>query len=291
QPATEPLPLSATKVVVRFPDPRANLNDAVRVENEVAAMVLAHDALKPLGRSIVPAVYGWSSAAAGGTGWVLMECMPGTRLDLAGFKKLGRDAKKAVLGEIARVLRLLQQYKLPASVEGYGGLGFAEDGTIAVGPTAIYGATKRCETYHELYTECVSSPLFVIVNSSSKAAGWKDSDLRTRIDEFVERGFKPLLERSADLKPRQTLVHGDFGELPANQQHGNSPIRLCAMFLIVGELKLPQQIYIISLLTPPQIRSRRCWTGTSAVGEARVIHDSSPPSRDVIGAQAHRISE
>jgi hypothetical protein len=170
QPATEPLPLSATKVVVRFPDPRANLNDAVRVENEVAAMVLAHDALKPLGRSIVPAVYGWSSAAAGGTGWVLMECMPGTRLDLAGFKKLGRDAKKAVLGEIARVLRLLQQYKLPASVEGYGGLGFAEDGTIAVGPTAIYGATKRCETYHELYTECVSSPLFVIVNSSSKAA-------------------------------------------------------------------------------------------------------------------------
>lgn len=42
--------------------------------------------------------------------------------------------------------------------------------------------------------------------------GWKGTDLRKRIDEFVAKGFTPQLERAVEAKPRQTLVHGDFGK-------------------------------------------------------------------------------
>jgi len=42
--------------------------------------------------------------------------------------------------------------------------------------------------------------------------GWKDTDLRTRIDDFVARGFQPILAQSSTPHPRQTLVHGDFGK-------------------------------------------------------------------------------
>lgn len=42
--------------------------------------------------------------------------------------------------------------------------------------------------------------------------GWNDSNLRERIDNFVAKGFKPLLELVSELKPRQALVHGDFGK-------------------------------------------------------------------------------
>lgn len=82
-----------------------------------------------------------------------MEFISGTPLSVAEFKKLDSDAKKTVLDQVAEIPKLLQQYQLPASVKGYGGLGFAEDGSIDVGPTPIYGATKHCETYHELYIQ------------------------------------------------------------------------------------------------------------------------------------------
>lgn len=158
RPGTEALPLGAAKAVMRFTNPKANLNDAVRVQCEVAAMTLARDALQGLDTPLVPRVYGWSSASADKEGWTLMEFMPGTPLDFTVFRKLSSDAKKDILDQIARAFKYIQQCEFPASVKGYGGLSFAEDGSITLGPTPIHGATRRCETYHELYTEYANHP-------------------------------------------------------------------------------------------------------------------------------------
>lgn len=154
QPGTDTLPITITKAVIRFTNPDSNLNNTVRVESEVASIKLTRDAIAPLGKSIVPQVYRWNSAA-NGNGWVLMEHMSGIPLQVAVFQKLDDDAKKKILSQIGQILKLIQEYKLPPSVVGYGGLSFAEDGNVVVGPTPIHGATKRCETYHELYTEYV----------------------------------------------------------------------------------------------------------------------------------------
>ena len=82
-----------------------------------------------------------------------MEFMPGAPIKMTAFQSLGDKTKKDMLEQVARVFKLLQQYQLPASVKGYGGLGFADDGSIAVGPTPVHGAVERCETYHELYRQ------------------------------------------------------------------------------------------------------------------------------------------
>jgi hypothetical protein len=150
-PGAERIPLGAgaLKLIMRFTDPEANLNDAVLVQSEVASMALARDALGP-SRALVPRVYSWEAATADGAGWILMEFLPGAPL-VGEFEKMDAGAKRAVLKQIALIFKCIQQYEVPDSVQGYGGLGFAENGSIVVGPTPIYGATGACDTYHQLY--------------------------------------------------------------------------------------------------------------------------------------------
>lgn len=211
QPGTQPLPANTKEVVMRFTNPKAMLNNAVRVESEVAAMTLARDALKSLDPSVVPLVYAWhpDSNSEGNDGWALLQHMPGARMELAAFEKLETDDKRAVLAQIANILKLLQSYELPDSAQGYGGFKFADDGSVALGPTPINAATKRCDTYHELYSEYLHTQL-AFMDKCDVVQGWKDSDLRDRIDKFAQEGFSPLLNKALEPKPRPMLVHGDF---------------------------------------------------------------------------------
>lgn len=209
-PGTQALPPDATKVVVRFTNPDANLNDSVRIESEVAAMELARNALKSLDTPIVPRVYAWKAASENQEGWTLMEHMPGIRLEHTMFKKMKPDAKKEILEQIAAIFKQIQQCNLPGSAQGYGGLRFSDGGNITLGPTPIYGATKPCETYHELYTEYLNTQL-KFMDQCDVVKGWRDSDLRERIDKFVAEGFQILLTTASEPQPRPVLVHGDFG--------------------------------------------------------------------------------
>lgn len=154
-PGTDPLPVDAIQVVIRFTDAGDCLNGAVQVQNEVAALVLMRNAFSSLDAPVAPRVYGWRPVdiKAGSPGWILEEHMPGVPLDDDIFRELHSAAKQSIVSDIATIFRLIQQYELPASVVGYGGLDFADDGKIITGPTAIHGATKACTTYYELYNE------------------------------------------------------------------------------------------------------------------------------------------
>ncbi|OAA61232.1 Aminoglycoside phosphotransferase [Niveomyces insectorum RCEF 264] len=219
RPGTEPLPGDATKAVIRLTNPGSNLNDAVTVQSQVAVAVLLRAALKPTRPdepSLVPRVYGWQPAADGGgqqqpLGWIVEECMPGVQLDDTAFDALPDAAKNGIVDQVAGLFGRIQQYQLPASIVGYGGLDFAAtDGRIVTGPTPIYGATKACATYHELYTEYLQTQL-AFMDKVDIVQGWRDDPtLRTRIDDFVAHGFQSVLARAAEPHPRQTLVHGDF---------------------------------------------------------------------------------
>ncbi|KAL1893610.1 hypothetical protein Sste5346_006441 [Sporothrix stenoceras] len=193
----------------------ADLNDAVQVQNEVGAYSLARIALASLDVPVTPRIYGWHAVDMDtkAPGWILQEFMRGAVLNDEAFGKLDRTAKDSVVADIARIFHLLQQYKLPASVVGYGGLNFDDDGQVVTGPTAIHGATKACATYHELYNEYLKTQLRRM-DECDVVQGWQDtSDMRARIDAFVERGFQPLLERSIEANPRPVLIHGDLNML------------------------------------------------------------------------------
>jgi hypothetical protein len=45
--------------------------------------------------------------------------------------------QQSIQKQIAEIFKLIQDYPLPASIVGYGGLAFAESGEIITGPTSI----------------------------------------------------------------------------------------------------------------------------------------------------------
>lgn len=85
---------------------------------------LAASALSGFEPHVVPSVYGWSSAATPSSqGWILQELMPGTPLDES-FESMHLDQKKIILAQMAKFLKVLQDFALPESITGYGGVTF-----------------------------------------------------------------------------------------------------------------------------------------------------------------------
>lgn len=194
------------------------LNEAVRVQNEVALMSFIREALASITPSVVPAVYAWGKSVSADSnqeyvpGWVVLEHMPGVPLGPA-WESLGDDTKKQLLQQIATVHAGIQSYELPTSIKQYGGLNFDDDGHIIVGATPIDGTLVACNTHTELYLEYMQT----ILKSADKCdvvKGWHDTNLRSRIEAFASQGLRSMLEEAAAKNPntRPTLVHGDFGK-------------------------------------------------------------------------------
>lgn len=120
---------------MRISNPAANLNEEVRIENEVAAIVLMRNALSEYGSMIVPDVYGWSSGRDA-PGFIIEEKMTGG--PLLDMTLLPADAQKEVLLQAAKIFKLIQDYRTLPSMNGYGGLNFNEEGNVVMGPTSIH---------------------------------------------------------------------------------------------------------------------------------------------------------
>jgi hypothetical protein len=76
KPGTTVLQEATQNVVVRLSNPDAQLNNGVRVQNEVAVISLMRETLSTYNYSIIREVYGWNTAAEG-HGWIVEEYMPG----------------------------------------------------------------------------------------------------------------------------------------------------------------------------------------------------------------------
>jgi hypothetical protein len=179
------------------------LDERVRVQSEVATMHLMKDALGEL----VPAVYGWGPAVDGERGWVLSQKMSGELMN-AKFHGLDDDKKRDLLGQLARIFKAIQDYKLPTSAVGYGGLNFDEAGNVVIGPTPIAGGGP-CGSFEELYMEYFQTQR-AFMDKCDVVRGWEGTDLKERIDEFGSTMLRPLLQ-SLTLTPRPTLIHADLG--------------------------------------------------------------------------------
>jgi hypothetical protein len=192
------------------------LNEDVRVQNEVAAMCLARQALSTYKDRLIPHTFAWQSSAEG-YGWILQEYMVGVQLDKA-IHGLDSEHKQDILHQIADVFKLIQNYSLPESVKGYGGLTFNESGEIITGPTTIPCGGPFSEFY-EMYVQMLRRQL-IETDTSELIGGWRRNDLRNRLEQFAASGIKErVLENSV---ARQTLVHGDFSK--STELHNRKPI-------------------------------------------------------------------
>jgi hypothetical protein len=118
------------------------------------------------------------------------------------------DRQQDILRQVADVYKLIESYKLPESVKGYGGLAFNDAGDIITGPTTIPCGGPFSE-FHEMYTQMLRRQLDES-DTSERLAGWRPIGLRDRLERFASDGIaKQVMENSIS---RQTLVHGDFSE-------------------------------------------------------------------------------
>ncbi|SMQ51036.1 unnamed protein product [Zymoseptoria tritici ST99CH_3D7] len=217
----EPIPKGTSKLIMRLTNSSAmGIDPTYRVENEVAAMHLASAALSSLqhGRKVVPSVYGWASAAGGGSngsesqGWTLQEALPGIELDAA-LPQLTLEQKAGIMAQLAEIIGALQKYNLPSTVTGFGGLSIVSSGpttadTIVSGPSPLESAGPW-DSYEAFFRQLLSKAL-ASTDTNPHIDGWRGTELRAGLDIFLQDGiaalFRKLLSRDS-----RVLTHADLG--------------------------------------------------------------------------------
>ncbi|KAI9703535.1 MAG: hypothetical protein M1820_005839 [Bogoriella megaspora] len=222
RPGTQAIPAGTSSVVIRLSNFAWGYNHAVRVENEVAALSMARDALGAELQHLVPRVFAWSPATAD-QGWILQEYMPGQPL-LEDFKVMKEQDQAKILGQMADVLGCFQAYEIPTSVQGYGGLRFGQAGEYLSAPLSLLDGGPF-PTYEALVRKTIESKLHEAENDRY-VQGWRDSDVRSRLEDFLARGLHRTMSASLD-GLRKALVHGDLST--DNLLYDKETLRLTAV--------------------------------------------------------------
>ncbi|GKZ33425.1 hypothetical protein AbraIFM66950_003281 [Aspergillus brasiliensis] len=212
-PCTTSPPDGTSTYILRMSNPQAmGINPhASRIENEVAAMHLARqalDAYRPGLGHLIPKIYTFCSKTnhPDDLPWTLMEYKTGIPLDEF-FPSQPNSTKESIINQIADILTGLQTYRLPQEITSYGGLALSTDGnsitsaemtTTYGGPWPTYETLLKARLQHELQ-DADSSP---VLN------GWRDNGVRERLVSLIDRFTVPgLSESDSDTK---VLVHGDL---------------------------------------------------------------------------------
>ena len=204
QPGTHAIPLGLDNLIIRLPNPASGYNDKTRVENEVAALSIARNALQAKYPSFIPRVFGWGSARHG-QGWILQEHMTGSPL-LDDFSQMIDVDKVCILRQMADVLSCFQLIQLPATIQEYGGLGFGPSGEYVSAPMSFLDAGPF-PTYEDLLKATIQSKL-AKADNDPQVQGWRANGVRARLDEFIAEGLHTSMESMGSFP--KTLVHADF---------------------------------------------------------------------------------
>ncbi len=206
KPLTVAVPAGTSRLVMRIAKGDNNVEDSVRIRNEVSCLALARKALEHVDPLLVPRVFDWADASD--LGYILQEFKQGEQLSHNDLRALSEPDVAFVCKQLAAVAKALQDYQLP--VDGYGGLTFDDAGNMST-TKIIFRTGGPFATYAEYLQATLE---WQLAQSESVAAlnGWRDTPgLRERIDAFVANGLGKILSNVPEHKP--TLVHGDLSAL------------------------------------------------------------------------------
>jgi hypothetical protein len=203
QAGTTELPKGVSRLIGRLANRAADgLQHENRMENEVAAMSLARQALaNSQYAGLVPAVYDWGSAKDGQQGWMLVEHKTGVQLDSL-LPGTAAQKRQDVISQMAEVFALLQQFQLPAAMTSFGGLSFDANGKIMSGPMTTFDIPPQAR-----YKAFLAAKL--------------DSQLRTALEyglfdgwqvDGIDKRVRAVTATVAEDKDtiRKTFVHSDL---------------------------------------------------------------------------------
>ncbi|KAK6951761.1 hypothetical protein Daesc_006284 [Daldinia eschscholtzii] len=223
QPCTSTPPVDGTStLVIRLSNPFAEgLNNANRVENDVAAQHLARASIRSKALNpVVPAVYAWATCrypevfGEAGFGWTIGEFKPGSDLD-AQFDSLSLEDAIDAVQQLAAIFTAIQSAEIPESVTKFGALTLDDNGNIIGGqPPLLKGGPF--DTYAELWVAKLQTQLSE-ADKSSLLRGWLSGGLRERINKFIEAsGVDKILDGIED---RRVLIHGDLSMSISTPRH------------------------------------------------------------------------
>lgn len=230
---TCPIPKGTSSLVLRIPKSDNNVQDNVRVRNEVACLYLARQALSEADKPLVPRVYSWSDAIASGTGdhdapdkdYIFEEFLGGETISWDDLKALNETDRDSVCAQLARVAKAWQAYELPDDITGYGSLTFDDAGRFASTESVF-----RVGGPYKTYADSLKATIEWQLKQSDNVAylgGWKNCkelpDLRSRIDAFIVDKLPGLLAEIPEHKP--CLVHGDLSTLKLLLKYRNKLIK------------------------------------------------------------------
>jgi hypothetical protein len=194
------------------------VNNANRIENEVAALYLARQSMTkrlPKYAEIIPLVYDWKSLSvdepAHGDeeyfGWSFIEYRPGVLL-VDKWDDLALESKKTLVTDIAEIFGAIQSVELPKGVYGYGGLSIKNDEIISGEDPTVPGGPFKSNT--EWWIAILGETLDQ-ASKSTVLRGWQDNGLRSRVDEYMTKEV-PLLASKLN-NSKLVLLHRDFGTI------------------------------------------------------------------------------
>ena len=111
--------------------------------------------------------------------------MPCTFVDES-FDSMDLEQKKQIVGQMAKLLKALQDYQLPESITGFGGVTFDENGRIVSTAMTSVGAGPWPS-----YESSFKGRLEVALrraDANSYIQGWHANGIRKRLDDFVKNG-------------------------------------------------------------------------------------------------------
>ncbi|KAI1455251.1 kinase-like domain-containing protein [Annulohypoxylon moriforme] len=207
QPGCVPIPAGTRDFIIRLSNPDADgIDQETRVQNEVGILTLAAAALRHIEPNVVPRVFAWSAAGCDHIGWILEEMMPGAPLKES-FKTMSLDQKRGILVQMARLLKALQDYPLPDSIKGWGGVTFNNAGAIISASMSTIGAGPW-PSFEESYRGRLKEALRK-ADVNPCLQGWRSNGVRERVDAFVERGLVVQFSTLTS-KEERVITHGDF---------------------------------------------------------------------------------
>jgi len=122
------------------------------------------------------------------------------------FESMDTESKSNILAQTADILDCFQRFELPESIDQYGGLGFDAGGQRVSSALSNFDAGPF-GTYEELVRATIESKL-ERADADSRVKGWRDNNIRTRLNDFLKHGLPDLLK---DMRlPKKVLVHADF---------------------------------------------------------------------------------
>ncbi|KAF1837266.1 hypothetical protein BDW02DRAFT_595765 [Decorospora gaudefroyi] len=207
QPGTTPLPADSKAFIMRLTNPDAEgMHAHARVENEVAVISLAAAALSGFKPHVIPSV----------------RCCP--EHQLANYLIAWLSGKRKASLPRSEILKALQDFQLPSSIEQYGGVTF--DGAGQIVSTAMTSVGSG--PWH-LYEDCFRDRLERALRQADVnpyIRGWHANGVRKRLEAFVESGV-PAQFKALESRDDKTIFHADF--TPDNLLYDASTQRITAL--------------------------------------------------------------